>query len=88
MLQPFQTCSKNLVGVTFSVGGGPRISPFIPVSGSSRSDRGLDIVPLPSCVSRDRDEGGLTRGVGHKVMGAQRAPQSHLYAEDPKVLEE
>lgn len=40
------------------------------------SDRGLDIVPLPSCVSRDRDERGLTRGVGPKVMGAQRAPKA------------
>lgn len=78
MLQPRQPGPKDLVSVTFSVGGGPRFSPFIPVSGSLGSDQGLDVVPLPSCVSTDRDERGLTRRVGHKVMGAQRSPKSHL----------
>lgn len=70
----------GLVHATFSVGGGQIFSPSY--------SRGpvLDFVPLLSPVSRDRDERGFARGVGHKVMGAQRPPESYLQAEDPKIL--
>lgn len=45
----------------------------------------LDFVPLLSGIARDGDERGFTRGVDHKVMGAQRPPESQQ-AEDPKIL--
>ena len=38
-------------------------------------------------VSPETEMSGFTRGIDHKVMGAQRPlPESHLQAEDPKVL--